>query len=267
MVATARRFGRRAAHRVAPPSDDGWSSARAAGDRPASACRGSRRRRRDAGARRPPPGIRAQPAEPREHRDARRRRCVASGTVGPDAMTLGSSPTTSEIASVRHQRRAAAARLAAFDRRQVLADGIERVDVGAGAQQPRRRLPFVIERTPAAGHGHQRRRAARQQHEQSIARRDRCRASVRAPARPALAARPGLRMFAGDRLERRRSPRPRRSDHRPAANALAEQRAAAAAIAGAAFPAAMIHTWRSCRLARQRSGHERPAARRHQPQR
>mgnify|MGYP003693958253 CR=1 FL=1 len=79
-------------------------------------------------------------------RRARRRSVLASGTVGPDAITLRSSPTTSEITSARHAPGVAAAEPPALDRRQVLADGVERVDVGAGAKQRRGRAPLVVER-------------------------------------------------------------------------------------------------------------------------
>ena len=45
----------------------------------------------------------------REHRRGHRRRCVGSGTVGPEAITDGSSPGTSEISSATTRAGGAAA--------------------------------------------------------------------------------------------------------------------------------------------------------------
>ena len=60
-------------------------------------------------------------------------------------MTLRSSPMTSEMASVRHAARDAGRQPSALDRRQVLAHRVQRVDVGAGAQQQSRRRALVLE--------------------------------------------------------------------------------------------------------------------------
>ena len=56
-------------------------------------------------------GYAPSPASPPKRRrmSSASRKVVASGTVGPDPMTLGSSPTTSEMANVRQAPGAAAA--------------------------------------------------------------------------------------------------------------------------------------------------------------
>ena len=129
------RRPRRPSRRAAPPMTADVDSRRAA-DRPASASRASRRARRASQMRDDRRRIRAA-APPKRSQDVERvgERRLASATVGPDPMTLRSSPTTSEIASVRHAPRARGREPAAFDRGQMLAHGVQRVNVGAGAQQ------------------------------------------------------------------------------------------------------------------------------------
>ena len=91
-------------------------------------------------------------AEPIEDGERIARTCSDPRTVGPDPITLRSSPTTSEIASVRHAARDAGRQPSALDRRRVLAHGVQRVDVGAGAQQRlRRRAACRRGRMPSAG--------------------------------------------------------------------------------------------------------------------
>ena len=72
---------------------------------------------------------------------------------------------------------------AAFDGGEMLAHGVERVDVGARAKEPVGRRPLVVERDAIGRNGHQRRRASREQDEQpfTVAR---GRRQVRAPGVP-----------------------------------------------------------------------------------
>ena len=67
---------------------------------------------------------------------------VGSATVGPDAMIAGSSPGTSEIASVATPRGGCrGGKPPALDRRKVLADAVDLVDRrAAGEQRPGQRL-------------------------------------------------------------------------------------------------------------------------------
>ena len=58
----------------------------------------------------------------------------------------------------------------AFYRRQVFADCIERSDIGAPLQQRIDSGPFVLERQGTGRHRHQGRRAAREQHDEHVAR-------------------------------------------------------------------------------------------------
>ncbi len=114
---------------------------------------------------------------------------VGSGTVGPEPITAGSSPGTSEIASV--STRAGCARLrqpSALDAREMLSHRVDLADVGAGAQQrPRHRL-LVGERQSLRRRDPVGRRAARQQHQHQIVRPGavgQARAPARRPASPA----------------------------------------------------------------------------------
>ena len=102
---------------------------------------------------------------------ARRRASVGSGTVGPEPITAGSSPGTSEIASVTTRAGCARARQpAALDAREMLAHRVDLADVGARAQQrPRHRL-LVGERESGGRRDPVRRCAARQQHQHQIVR-------------------------------------------------------------------------------------------------
>ena len=93
---------------------------------------------------------------------------VGSATVGPDPMTLGSSPTTSEIAERDSPPGARRGQAAAFHAGEVLAHAVDGVDVGIGAQQAPRDLALGLERHARRGHGHEGRRAAREQHDQAL---------------------------------------------------------------------------------------------------
>ncbi len=134
---------------------------------------------------------------------ARRRRCVGSGTVGPEPITAGSSPGTSEIRRLTTSRRMGrGGEPPALDRREMLAHGVHLADVGAGGEQrPVDRL-LVVERQA-------RRPAAR------AAPRRRPR-SGRAPDRPAPAPAASARMRAAASRPRRPAPDapPRRSRSR-----------------------------------------------------
>jgi hypothetical protein len=170
---------------------------------------------------------------------------LASATVGPDAMTLGSSPTTSEM---DRRRSAAGARRepAALDRRQVLAHGVQRVNVGARRSRRGRRA-LVVERDAVGRHRHQRRRAAGDQDEQRLValerrgQRERLRpaaslAAVGSGWPPTISSNPSASR-AGDAITR---------PARTAARAASGRRA----IAGAALPAAITRSsadaWRHC---------------------
>ncbi len=160
---------------------------------------------------RTPPAMRSRTAcgyavGRRRRRSARRmstasRNVVASGTVGPDPMTLGSSPTTSEIANVRHAPGAAAA-----SHPPLIADRCLRTVLSSWMFAPARSRWRVVaclsaSVSPVGRHGHQRGRAARQQHEQRFVRLQRAGYFERAPPGPfALGGR--HRVTADDELER-----------------------------------------------------------------
>ena len=98
----------------------------------------------------------------------RRRYVDGSGTVGPDPMTLRSSPTTSDIARHTVGPGAAAASRPPLTADKCLRIGVQRGDVGARLQQRVHRGPLVFQRQGAGGHGHQRRGAAREQHDERV---------------------------------------------------------------------------------------------------
>ena len=156
-------------------------------------------------------------------------------------MTLRSSPTTSEIDQRAAQSSGPSSQPSAFDRRQVLADGIERVDVRASPQQLIRRQPLVVERHAVRGHGDQRRRAARNQDEQRLVGPNGIRERQR-PASGVFARRRRQRMAADHGFERGRNLfRPRPSQFGPDDESGADRRASSTlppqrAIAGAALP-------------------------------
>ena len=96
------------------------------------------------------------------------RNVVGSGTVGPEPITLRSSPTTSEIA--RHTVGPAAA---AASRPPLTADRCFRMVFSAVISAPPFSSAFtavalVVERQVAGRNGHQRGRAAREQHNQRL---------------------------------------------------------------------------------------------------
>ena len=94
---------------------------------------------------------------------------VGSGTVGPEPITAGSSPGTSEIAERHDARRMRAARQpAAFDAREMLAHGVDLADGGARAQQRARDRLLLGERQAVGRRDPVRRGAARNQHQHEI---------------------------------------------------------------------------------------------------
>ena len=101
----------------------------------------------------------------RAHRPA----SSGSGTVGPEPITAGSSPGTSEIASVTSRGRCGArGEPAALDAREMLAHGVDLADRGAGAQQcPRHRL-LLRQRQARGRRDPVGRGAARQQHQHQV---------------------------------------------------------------------------------------------------
>ena len=119
------------------------------------------------------------------------RKSSASGAVGPEPMTSRSSPITSESSSDstvggRRQPR----QLAAFDAGDVLADGVDLVDVRAAGQQQAGHGLLLFERNGRGGQRQQRRGAAGDEADHQV---------VRACARRRL---------------RRCAPPPRRRGHR-----------------------------------------------------
>ena len=141
------------------------------------------RQARIAGARRlrhgSPAAPRSQPLDDRRRERARRRRGASSTasasanvlgrrTVGPEAITDRSSPTTSDTASVSIAAAARRGEQPALDRRQVLADGVQLVDVGARFEQRGARSAACPRASALGRQRHQRRAAARQQHEQQL---------------------------------------------------------------------------------------------------
>ncbi len=107
--------------------------------------------------------------------------CVADGRSRTDHAQVVADNVRNGKRQARGRRRGG--ELAAFDRREMFAHRVERVDVGPLAQQPLRRLLLVVERNGRDRHGHQRRCAAGQQHKQLIVRGGRSRQRQRlAPA-------------------------------------------------------------------------------------
>ncbi len=92
---------------------------------------------------------------------------LASGTVGPEPMTAGSSPTTSEIASVTTGTVEAAASHPPLTADRCLRTVLSSVIVSPLAKQPIGRLLLVVETEASGRHSHQRRRAAGHQHQQN----------------------------------------------------------------------------------------------------
>ena len=77
-----------------------------------------------------------------------------SGTVGPEPITSRSSPITSDKNQREQRRRISQPReLAALDPRDVFANAVDLVDVGAALQQQPRGLLFFRERDRGAGSG------------------------------------------------------------------------------------------------------------------
>ena len=240
-----RRAGASPARRARDADDPRDRSAPAA-DRRAWASPASLRARRARATRPPPVGIRGPAAEAVEHAQARRAYVVGSGTVGPDPMTLRSSPTTSEMASVSDGPRAAAASQPPLTRDRCL-----RTVFSAWMSAPAFSSPSVASRlsreasAPSAGSGQQRRGAARQQHHEALVAPRASRPSRARDGRPPTLPLVGYRMPAEIPFERRRAgsaascgptTMPRGRGRRRRANA--------AAIAGAAFPAAMTRSGR-----------------------
>ncbi len=96
-------------------------------------------------------------------------RVVGSGTVGPEPITLGSSPGTSEMATAI--RRAGCARSASrpplMRERCLRTTFISPIDGAGGEQRPRHRL-LLAERQAGGGRDPVRRRAARDQRQHQI---------------------------------------------------------------------------------------------------
>ena len=94
---------------------------------------------------------------------------VVSGVVGPEAITDGSSPGTSEMIKDTILAGAAATRQpAALDRGQMLADAVDLIDVGAAPEQRLVQGLLVVERDPRRRQGKQSRAAARYQAEREV---------------------------------------------------------------------------------------------------
>ena len=109
---------------------------------------------------------------------------VASGTVGPDAITDGSSLGTSEIISETTARgRRRDRQPAAFDRRQVLAHAVHLADRRAAAQQRAIDRLLVLEGDAGGGQRQQSRAAARKKAEHEVVRREARRPGEDAPRR------------------------------------------------------------------------------------
>ena len=94
---------------------------------------------------------------------------VGSGTVGPEPITAGSSPGTSEIRRLT-TRAGCAAAAAALDCRQVLPDRVHLGDVGARGEQRAVDRLLVLERKAFRRQREQCRRAARDQAQHQVVR-------------------------------------------------------------------------------------------------
>ena len=125
----ATRRSARAIDCAALRTDDPRVCARAVGS-PAFGVSGNLQPSRPAQPVHPGLGIFDVTATARRGRRAPAHRCCRRGRSAPTRSPTGSSPTTSEIASVSTVRRCRR-ELPALDRRQVLAHGVELVDVGA----------------------------------------------------------------------------------------------------------------------------------------
>ena len=94
-----------------------------------------------------------------------------SGAVGPEPMTSRGSPMTSERMSARTLAGAASAsELAALDGGEVLADGVDFVDVGAAGEQEARGVLLFGEGDGCGGQGQERGAAAGDEADDKIAR-------------------------------------------------------------------------------------------------
>ena len=96
--------------------------------------------------------------------------CVGSATVGPEPMVWGSSPGTSEMASVSMRARARClAQAAALDARQVPAHRVHLMNVGAAFEKTARQRRLGGEIEAGRRRRPKRRSSARQEHENQIA--------------------------------------------------------------------------------------------------
>ena len=211
VIAERRGVTRRAVHRVVPPADDrrhrpreprvaglrrlGHVSA-AAGFEP----RDDRRR------------IRVRAAELLNDRErVRERRRVGDRRSGGDrarrvADHVGHRKAVAGAGRVRGEP-------ASLDRGEMLAHGVQRVNIRAGAQQLRRRLALVVERHAVGRRRHQRGGAAGEQHDERLIVFQP--GGQREGAAPrSLAVRGRHRVSADDRLERRADGAGRRSCRR-----------------------------------------------------
>ncbi len=105
---------------------------------------------------------------------------VMSGTVGPEPITDGSSPGTSEIARViTLRRRECCGQSPALDAREMFAHAIHFHDVCAACEQRARQRPFVVERNSVCGRDPVGRSATGHQHQHDVvSRRHSARASA-----------------------------------------------------------------------------------------
>ena len=98
---------------------------------------------------------------------------VGSGARGPEAIVPGSSPTTSERIRAAHPRgRQQTCQSAALDARQVFADSIQFINVGAVLEQKPRACQLVLQRDAFRRGNKQRRSASRKEAENEIFRLD-----------------------------------------------------------------------------------------------
>ena len=135
--------------------------------------------------------IRIDAAEPPKHVQGifERRRIGHRRSRGDEAQIVADDVGNRERpAPARRARR----ELSSFDSGEVLAHRVERMDVGAGAEQGVGRSSLVVERQAFGGRRHQRRGAARQQHKQLFI----------GAGGPGNRERPVPRVFAGRRRHR-----------------------------------------------------------------
>ena len=128
-------------------------------------------------------------------------RVVGSGTVGPDPITAGSSPGTSEIASVATAAGIGAARQPpALDAGEMLAHGVDVADPGTGLEQSTVDGLLFGERQPGDRSNPVGRCPARHQHQHEIAG-SRARGERQGAFRPGKARRIGDGMAGLDDLD------------------------------------------------------------------